>query len=161
MVNDLEAITSDFCIDDDFWRKVSCRSKREEEESDLIRKFSLCSSLTVTQDLSLSSFLETRERKKKESRKRRYLKTKHRSARILAWKETRCASDRPGSAIAISAILDRGLPRSPVGVEQKGVGRKFSIDPWRCFEVRALRQHCGGGAPRCLRRRRQQARRNR
>lgn len=78
MVNDLEAITSDFCIDDDFWRKVSCRSKREEEESDLIRKFSLCSSLTVRQDLSLSSFLETRERKEKESRKRRYLKTQER-----------------------------------------------------------------------------------
>lgn len=125
MVNDFEAITSDFCIDDDFWRKVSCRSKREEEESDLIRKFSLCSSLTVTQDLSLSSFLETRERKEKESRKRRYLKTKHRSARILAWKETRCASDRPGSAIAISAIFRVGSrPTAKSGRSGTERGRK-------------------------------------
>lgn len=67
-----------------------------------------------------------------------------------------------GSVIAISAIFrvgSRPTAKSGRQVEQKGVGRKFSIDPWRCFEVRALRQHCGGGAPRCLRRRRQQARR--
>lgn len=76
-----------------------------------------------------------------------------------------CASNRAGGAIAISAIFrvgSRPTTKSGRRVEQKGVGRKFSIDPWRCFEVRALRQHCGGGgAPRCLRRRRQQARRNR
>lgn len=71
-----------------------------------------------------------------------------------------CASNRAGGAIAISAIFrvgSRPTAKSGRRVEQKGVGRKFSIDPWRCFEVRALRQHCGGGgAPRCLRRRRQQ-----
>lgn len=29
----------------------------------------------------------------------------------------------------------------------QSVGRKFSIDPCRCFEVRALRQHCGYQPP--------------
>lgn len=37
----------------------------------------------------------------------------------------------------------------------QSVGRKFSIDPCRCFEVRALRQHCGQQPPKPkLRRRR-------
>ena len=62
------------------------------------------------------------------------------------------ARARPGrlaiSAIFIFSVLLRAACREvrPASATER-VGRKFSIDRRRCFEVRALRQHCGDGAP--------------
>lgn len=100
-----------------------------------------------------------RNEKKKRKRISKAVISKREDSRLEGDEMYKQAS---GGVIAISAIFrvgSRPTAKSGRQMEQKGVGRKFSIDPWRCFEVRALRQHCGGGAPRCLRRRRQQARR--
>lgn len=128
--------------------------RRRRIRFDSIRNFSLRSSLT-----RFILILLSRNEKKKRKRISKAAISKREDSRLEGDEMYKQAS---GGVIAISAIFrvgSRPTAKSGRQVEQKGVGRKFSIDPWRCFEVRALRQHCGGGAPRCLRRRRQQARR--
>lgn len=85
--------------------------------------------------------------------------TRHRS-KIPAMKSRWASFQGVLQLVQYSSSRVASRPTAKVRSESatERVGRKFSIDPRRCFEVRALRQHCGDGAPRCLRRNRQQPR---